>query len=168
MKYFLSFAYDVMNTSRLRYLKVLVPRGDGKLDREQAKEIAKDMKEKIGRMSQVYNNIHKLGELSMWDNVMRFIFKKPKITFMYHYEGGLLYFMVGVYPEYQKIVESALSAQYPACSIETVKKPNIFAKKYSYMMPMKTVKDSVYTIKMYKYSPDDQLNNLIDAIAKVP
>jgi hypothetical protein len=47
IKYFLSFAYDVMNSPRLRYMKVLVPRGDGKLDREQAKEIAKDMKEKI-------------------------------------------------------------------------------------------------------------------------
>lgn len=47
LKFFLSFAYDVMNSARLRYLKVLVPRGDGKLDREQAKEIAKDMNEKI-------------------------------------------------------------------------------------------------------------------------
>ncbi|NOZ43757.1 MAG: hypothetical protein GXP45_01055 [bacterium] len=60
IKYFIGFAYDVMNSKRIRYLKVLVPRGDGKLDREQAKEIAKDMKEKIGRMSQVYNNMHKL------------------------------------------------------------------------------------------------------------
>jgi hypothetical protein len=76
--------------------------------------------------------------------------------------------MVAVYPEYQKIVESALSAQYPDCSIETVRKPKIFAKKYSYIMPMYSTKDSVYTIKMYKQSPDDQINNLIDAIAKIP
>jgi len=30
------------------------------MDREQAKEIAKDMKEKIGRMTQVYMNMSKL------------------------------------------------------------------------------------------------------------
>jgi hypothetical protein len=42
------------------YLKVMLPRNDGKGDREQQKEIAKDMKEKIGRMSQVFHNLHKL------------------------------------------------------------------------------------------------------------
>jgi len=168
IKYLLSFAYDVLNSNRMRYLKILVPRWDGKLDREQAKELAKDMKEKIGRMSQVYNNIHKLWELSMRDNVLKFFFRKPKVTFMYHYEWWLIYLIVAVYPEYQKIVESSISSQYPACSIETIKKPKIFAKKYSYIMPMQTKKDSVYTIKMYKQSPDDQINNLINAVAKVP
>jgi hypothetical protein len=29
------------------YIKVLLPKGDGKTDREQEKEVAKDMKEKI-------------------------------------------------------------------------------------------------------------------------
>lgn len=87
---------------------------------------------------------------------------------MYHYEGGLFYFIVGVYSEYQKIVESALSAQYPDCSIETIKRPNVFPKKYSHIMAMKSAKDSIYTIKMYKQSPDDQINNIIDAIAKIP
>jgi hypothetical protein len=29
------------------YLKVMLPRGEGKIDREQEKELAKDMKEKI-------------------------------------------------------------------------------------------------------------------------
>lgn len=42
------------------YVKVILPRNDAKSDREQEKEIAKDMKEKIGRMSQVYHNIHKM------------------------------------------------------------------------------------------------------------
>ena len=42
------------------YLKVLQTRGDSKVDREVSKELAKDMKEKIARMSQVYNNLYKL------------------------------------------------------------------------------------------------------------
>ena len=43
----LRFFYDVFNSGRIIYLKVLLPRGQSKLDREQEKELAKDMKEKI-------------------------------------------------------------------------------------------------------------------------
>jgi hypothetical protein len=42
------------------YLKILQTRGDSKTDREANRELAKDMKEKISRMSQVYNNLYKL------------------------------------------------------------------------------------------------------------
>ena len=41
------FFYDVFNSGRIIYLKILLPRGQSKLDREQEKELAKDMKEKI-------------------------------------------------------------------------------------------------------------------------
>lgn len=43
----LRFFYDVFNSRRIVYLKILLPRGQSKLDREQEKELAKDMKEKI-------------------------------------------------------------------------------------------------------------------------
>lgn len=43
----LRFLYDVFNSPRMVYLKVTMSRGDGKVDREQEKELAKDMKEKI-------------------------------------------------------------------------------------------------------------------------
>jgi hypothetical protein len=43
----LRYGYAFFNSHRLVFLKVLLPRGDGKSDREQEKEIAKDMKEKI-------------------------------------------------------------------------------------------------------------------------
>ena len=43
----LRYGYAFFNSHRIIFLKVLLPRGDGKSDREQEKEIAKDMKEKI-------------------------------------------------------------------------------------------------------------------------
>ena len=49
------FCYDVLNANRIVYLKVILPRNDAKSDREQEKDIAKDMKEKIGRMAQVFH-----------------------------------------------------------------------------------------------------------------
>jgi len=164
----LTFLYDMVNINRVRYLKIMVPRGEWKSDREQAKEIAKDMKEKIGRMSQVFNNLHKLWELNMRDNFMRVVFRKPKMTLICQYEKGLIYFIIGVYPEYQKIVESSISSQYSNSSIEIIKRPHMMKKKHSYVMPMEPIKEPAYTIKMYKTMPDDPINNLINAIAKIP
>lgn len=63
IKYIFEFIYDVFNAKRMIFMKVILPRGDSKSDREMQKELAKDMKEKIGRMSQVYKSMHKLGEL---------------------------------------------------------------------------------------------------------
>jgi hypothetical protein len=89
-----SFLYDVTNASRVLYLKVILPRNDAKSDREQDKEIAKDMKEKIGRMAQVFHNVHKLGDLSTADTLMRWLFNKPKLNMIYQYEDGQLSFII--------------------------------------------------------------------------
>lgn len=163
----LFFCYDVLNANRMIYLKVMLPRNDGKNDREQQKEIAKDMKEKIGRMSQVFHNLHKLWDLSAMDSFLHWLFYKPKVNLIYHYEDGLLSFIVWTYPEYQKIAEGAISAQYSDCSIEVVEQPKLFKKKYSDIMPLVPKKNSVYNIRLYKQMSDDPINNLIDAMAKV-
>jgi len=162
-----SFLYDVTNASRVLYLKVILPRNDGKSDREQDKEIAKDMKEKIGRMAQVYHNVHKLGDLSTKDTLMRWLFNKPKLNMIYQYEDGQLSFIIWVYPEYQKILEGAISAQYADCSIEKIEAPKLFKHKYYDIMPLVPKRPSVYNIKLFKQQPDDPINNLIDAIGKI-
>ena len=61
--------YAFLNHNRMIYLKILVPRWDSKVDREQAKEVAKDMKEKIGRMTQVYTSLNKLWKLTFLDKI---------------------------------------------------------------------------------------------------
>jgi hypothetical protein len=60
IRYFCVFLYDVINAKRIVYLRVLQTRGDSKVDRDANKELAKDMKEKISRMTQVYNNMYNL------------------------------------------------------------------------------------------------------------
>lgn len=163
----LFFCYDVLNANRMVYLKVMLPRNDGKGDREQQKEIAKDMKEKIGRMSQVFHNLHKLWELSFEDSFLHWLFYKPKVNLIYHYEDWLLSFIVWTYPEYQKVAEGAISAQYSDCSIEVVQQPKLFKKKFSDIMPLVPKKNSVYNIRLFKQMSDDPINNLIDAMWKV-
>lgn len=161
------YIYSFLNTNRMIYLKVMLPKTEGKNDREQEKEIAKDMKEKVSRMSQLYSGLHKISELSTWESMMHKLFGKQKIVMIYHYEQGQLGFIIGTYPEYQGIIESAISAQFANCSLERVKKPDAFSKKYSDIMPLEPEKDPVYTIKTFKQVPDDPINNIIDTMSKV-
>ena len=164
---FLRYGYAFMNSHRLIFLKVLLPRWDGKSDREQEKEIAKDMKEKIWRMSQVLWNLHKMNEVSSHEKIMQFFFGKQKLVFIYQYENGQISCIVWTYPEYQNMVESAIASQYSAASIERISKPKFFKKKYSDIQVLETKKDPLYTIKLYKNIPDDPINNIIDSMWKV-
>ena len=164
---FMRYIYSFLNTSRMIYLKVMLPKTDGKTDREQEKEIAKDMKEKVSRMSQLYSGLHKISDLSTKESMMHKIFGKQKLVMIYQYEQGQLSFIIGTYPEYLGIVESAISAQFANCSLERVKKPDPFQKKYSDIMPLEPEKDPVYTIKTFKQVPDDPINNVIDTMSKI-
>jgi len=166
-KYLFEFLYDVMNSKRMIFLKITQTREDSKWDREVQKELAKDMKEKIWRMTQVYNNLHKLGQLGVVDNILRWMFNKPKIILIYSYEDWQLSFVVGLYPEYRSVFEGALSAQYSSSSMEIIPKPNFFAKKYSDIALLEPEKEEVYPIKTFKNLPDDPINNIIDSLGKI-
>ncbi len=159
--------YAFLNHKRMVYLKVTLPRGDGKGDREESKEIAKDMKETIGRMEQVYMNMHKLGTLSVSDKIQQFLFKKPRIVLIYNYEEGRINFIIGTYPEYRKIVEAAIGSQYEKSSVEIVKKPELFKKKHFDVMPLETQEEDCYTLKSFRRMGDDPINNLIDGLRNI-
>ena len=88
----------------MTFIKVLLPKSDGKTDREQEKEIAKDMKEKVSRMSQLYSGLHKISDLSTKESMMHKIFGKQKLVMIYQYEQGQLSFIIGTYPEYQNLL----------------------------------------------------------------
>ncbi|MCS6983478.1 MAG: TraM recognition domain-containing protein [Candidatus Absconditabacterales bacterium] len=166
-KYLFELLYDVINAHRLVFMKIVLTREDTKVDREVQKELSKDLKEKISRMTQVYQNIHKIGDLGIFDTIMNLFFKKPKLVTMLHYDDGSLSFYVATYPEYKPIVEAAIAAQYASSSIETVDRPNVFAKKYRSLVPLEPERDPYFGYKNFKAMPDDPLNNIIDAMGKV-
>jgi hypothetical protein len=167
IRYLFVFAYDVLHAKRIIWMRLMQPRGDSKLDREREKELAKDMKEKIGRMSQVYRGIHKRSMLSLWDNIISWMFHKYKVQFVMHYEKGQLALLVGCYPEHKKNIEGAIAAQYPEVSIEPVTAPILFGKKYYELMPMQPVKPTYYPIRVFKQLEDDPLNNIYDSLSKI-
>lgn len=168
LQYCLAFLYDVLNSWRMVYVRIVLPRGDDKISREQAHDVAKDMKEKISRMGQVYDALHKLGQSSFYETTLRTIFRKPKVSLIWHYEKGLLWCVMGMYPEYRRVVESTVAAQFPDASIEMMdKRPKFFAKKHYDITVMETVKNPVFPIKTFKQMPDDPLNNIVDTMGKM-
>ncbi len=167
IKYLLEFIYDVMNARRMIFMRVLLPRGDSKSDREIQKELAKDMKEKIWRMSQVYKSMHKLWELGFGEWVMDFLFNKPKFVLSMWLEKWQLSFIVGTYPEYQKILEWSIAAQFASVSLEQMPIPDFYTKKYHDILAIEPKKDPIYPMRIFKQLEDDPMNNLIDSVAKV-
>ncbi len=167
IKYVFEFVYDVFNAKRMIFMKIILPRWDSKSDREVQKELAKDMKEKIWRMSQVYKSMHKLWELWFAEWMMDFIFNKPKFTLSLVYEKWLISFVVWTYPEYKKILEWSISAQYSNVSMEQVPPPNFKRKKYRDILAVEPKKNPMYPIRIFKQLEDDPLNNIVDSIAKV-
>ena len=166
--YIFSFMYDVWNSSRMIYLQVTMPRLDSRSDREVEKDISKDMKEKIGRMAQVYRNLHKLWSLNVWDGIMSYFFTKPKINIIYHYDKDELKFIVATYPEYRSILESAISAQYADSIVESLNNFEIYNRKYSDIIPLRTTKSNLYPIRTFKQLEDDPINNVLDSISRLP
>ena len=168
IRYLFEFFYDVFNAHRIIYMRITLPRGDDKISREQSKDVAKDMKEKLSRMGQVYDALHKLWQSSFVETWMRWLFRKPKVTQILHFEKWLLNFIISIYPEYSKVVESGIAAQFPDASIETLTtRPKYTSKKYSSITVMDTKKNPVFPIKTYKQMPDDPLNNIIDTMWKM-
>lgn len=118
-------------------------------------------------MSQVFRGMHKLGELSLLDTIMEKLFDKPRVSMMLHYEQGQMCYIIGIYPEYQNIIEGAISAQYSDSTIEITAKPNFLSLKHSDVIPMEPVKDPIFPIRTYKQLEDDPMNNVIDTMSKI-
>jgi len=168
IRYIISFFYDVLNKNRMVYFKVVMPRLDTKMDREREKDIAKDMKEKIWRMAQVFRWVHKLGSLSVWDGIMAFLFDKAKFDLIFQYKKWKLSFIVWTYPEYQKTIEANISAQYAESIIEPLDNFHVFnSKKKNEIMPLSTKKKPVFPIRTFKQLEDDPINNILDTISKI-
>lgn len=168
IKYTFSFLYDVFNVHRIVYMKVTMPRLDTKEDRDIQKDLAKDMKEQIWRMAQVFRWIHKIWSLNFRDVIMSFLFDKAKIDLIYKYKDWELAFIVWTYPEYQRTVEANISAQYPDSVIETIDNFSmLWRKKFLDIIPLHPVKNPVFPIRTFKQLEDDPINNILDTISKI-
>ena len=156
------FIFEVYYSKNLRYLKVTLPRGDSKLDKE--KETKKDFKEKVGTMSMFYNAVHKLSEAWLKDTFLNAIFKHSKISLELVYSHWELTFFVVTYKTFVNLVSQHILSNYTNAEILPIdpKKDYIDIKPKGYTLKAASLwkeQDDVFPIKTFKYLQDDAMNS---------
>lgn len=145
----------------LRYMRVMLPRADSKLDKEQ--DTKKDFKEKIGIMTLFYKSIHMIGGISAINTVSNFFFQHAKVSLEMFYDHGQVYFFVVAYKEHMTLIRQQITSNYPDAEIKLLEKSQIpEIKPENYVLEAASIgkeTDDVFPIKTYKYFEDDPLSS---------
>jgi len=147
---------------RLAFLKVTMPKKDSDLDEK--KETAKDFKEMIGPMEQLFaslKSIHsrKLKHKFLWQET---------ISFEYIVHKWEIMFYVVVPKEYKELVEKQINWFYTDAIVEETREENIFKDKTHYTGTyLHLKKPFFYPIKTYQKLESDPINNITNAFSKL-
>lgn len=157
----LRLAYEVYRAKDLVYMRVMLPRADSKLDKEQ--DTKKDFKEKIGIMTLFYKSVHMIGQISAINTIMNFVFSHAKVSLEMMYDHGLVYFYVSAYKEHMTLIRQQITSNYPDAEIKLLDKSEMpEMKPRGYVLEAASVgkqTDDIYPIKTYKYFEDDPLSS---------
>lgn len=153
--------YEVYRSKDLVYMRVMLPRADSKLDKEQ--DTKKDFKEKIGIMTLFFKSAHMIGQISALNTIMNFFFNHAKVSLEMVYKDGLVYFYVSTYKEHMTLIRQQITSNYPDAEIRLLDAKDVpEIKPYGYTLEAASVgkqADDIYPIKTYKYFEDDPLSS---------
>ncbi len=147
-------------------MKVMLPRNDTKLDKEQ--QTKKDFKEKVAIMHQLYRALWEIKQLNLMNAIRSAWLKYDKISFELVLENQQLNFYVITVPYYQSIVEKQITSYYPDADIQPVPEYKSYERGYSlkgYFFFQK--REGYYPIKTYKVLEEDPLNGLSNVFSKL-
>ncbi|MDO4873704.1 MAG: type IV secretory system conjugative DNA transfer family protein [Candidatus Gracilibacteria bacterium] len=153
--------YEVIRANNLVYMRVILPRADSKLDKEQ--DTKKDFKEKIGIMTLFYKSVHMIGQISAMNTIKNFIFDHAKVSLEMMYDHGQVYFYVVAYREHMTLIRQQITSNYPDAEIKILDKTELpTLKPKGYVLEAASIgkqTDDVFPIKTYKYFEDDPLSS---------
>ncbi len=158
---FIRLAFEVYISKDLVHLRILLPRADSKLDKEQ--ETKKDFKEKIGTMTLFYKSIHMIGQINAVNTFLNWIFNHVKVSMEIFYNQGEVFFYVTSYRTNITLIKQQITSNYPDAEIKEIPKeklPDI--KPVGYVLESASIgkeTDDIYPIKTYKYLEDDSISN---------
>lgn len=154
-------AYEVMMANKLTYMRVMLPRADSKLDKEQ--DTKKDFKEKIGIMTLFYKSVHMIGQISAMNTITNFIFQHAKVSLEMFYDHGQVYFYIVAYRDHMTLIRQQITSNYPDAEIKILQKSELpEIKPRGYVLEAASIgkqTDDIYPIKTYKYFEDDPLSS---------
>lgn len=164
--YNVRFAYAWYMGPRLVSMKVLLPRGDSKIDQEKRTE--KDFKEKVAIMEQLYRALWEVRNLTFWQFLHFWIFRYATVSFEMFVDHGELTFYVLTQPSLASIVEKQITAFYPDAEVTLQKTPEIWPKGQKLVgYNMITRKKFYYPIRFYEEMQDDPLNDIANVMSKM-
>jgi hypothetical protein len=158
---------DRKREKQLVFLQILMPKKEGKEDKEQESEqfsTGKDFKEVLGVMDHLYQTLGSLAENSIerhWKGSPFFSVEYAALA------GEILIFLVAprrIVP----IIEKQITSFYPDAVIDEVEDYNIFTKNSvtasTYLLPSKKY---VYPFKTYQHLKSDPFNAITNAFSKL-
>jgi len=160
------YYYAVRRSKSLVKMKILLPRGDSKVDQEKRTE--KDFKEKIAIMEQLYRALWEVRSLNVWQMMHFWIFRYRVISFEMYLENGLITFYVVTEPQLASIVEKQITSFYPNADVSPQETPEITLKDEKLIgYNMLTKKGFMYPLRYYEQMQDDPLNSIVNVLSKL-
>jgi len=158
--------YAVYRARTLVKLKVILPRGDSKIDQERRTE--KDFKEKIAVMEQLYRALWEVRSLTIWQTIHFWFFRFRIISFELYVKDGQISFYVITEPKLASIVEKQITSFYPDAEVTPEDPPKLLPKGFKlvgYNMQLK--KPFMYPLRYYEQMQDDPLNGITNVLSKL-
>lgn len=165
-KHYGRYFYAKSRAKHLVAFKVLLPRGDSKVDQDKRTE--KDFKEKIAIMEQLYRALWEVQNLTIGQRFKFWIFRYLPISFELYLENGLITFYTVCPPELASIVEKQITSFYPSAEITPMQTPDLEDKgKATVGYYMKLDKPFQYPLRFYDTMADDPLNGFCNVMSKL-
>ena len=165
-KWGLRYWYALRQSKHLVKLKVMLPRGDSKIDQEKRTE--KDFKEKIAIMEQLYRALWEVKSLNVWQIIHFWFWRYLTISFEMYLDKGLITFYVVTQPKLASIVEKQITSFYPDAEIIPEETPEIWPKGSQLVAyNMQLAKGFMYPLRFYEQMQDDPLNGICNVLSKL-
>ena len=153
---------DFKRSLKLTFLSITLPKKDSDLDERH--ETAKDFKEMISIMEQLYSSLKSIYS----GKLLKKILWQDLLSFEYIAHEGEIYFYMVIPKNYRNLVEKQINSYYPDAIIEETTEINIFKnRKYIESSYINTVKPFFYPFKTYEKLESDPINNITTAFSKI-
>jgi hypothetical protein len=165
-KWIIFYFLEFRRAKKLVYMRIMLPRNDTKIDKEQ--QTKKDFREKVAIMHQLYRSLWEIRQLNLINMLRSHVFKTDKMSFELVLENQELNFYITTFPYYRNIIEKQVTSYYPDADIQIVPEYKTYEKGYNlkgYFLFQKRPK--FYPIKTYKVLEDDPLNGISNVFSKL-
>ncbi len=155
-----------MVESHLVYMQIQLPREDSQKDKD--KQVEKDFKEKIGIMEQFYRSIYEMRELSLRNQIRRWMYSHHFVTFEIVAQNKIVSMYVVVLDEYRDLIEKQITSYYPDADIQYVKPYEMHKPGYKPVAYYAYEANKFwFPIKTYKTIENDPLNSMTNVLSKL-